>query len=219
MSRLNETHLAAFNEEISKIASTWYANAGRAVGRFAQRQAHSVTGYMPKGGLEAMRMGSHAMEGASPKALEAARKAEEMGLTSLPGIARAAWKDPAETARRAWGAQVHGTSKLDKALTVGLPAAMLAGDVVSQDDGHKGERMGANIAGTAAGLLTGGMPLAGGMIAGTAASYLGGKAGKGIDKLRGHVQAPPNPEDARGMHVPPEHVMSPSAQNRSEVFG
>lgn len=216
MSRITEAHLQAFNEELTKLSSKWYSNAAGAVGRFAQRQAHSITGM---GDLKAMRMGSHAMEGASPRALQAARDAEGMGLTSLPGMARSAWKDPVATAKAAWGQQVHGTSKFDKALTVGLPAAMLAGDALSADDGSKAERMGTNIAGTAAGILTGGMPLAGGMAAGMAASYLGGKAGKAVDKIRGHVQAPPNPEDAKGLAVPAEHVMSPSAQNRSEVFG
>ena len=244
MSKITEAQLVAFNEEIEKLSSTWYGNAAKSVGRFGQRQLHSLTGWTPKGfhnaqGIEGMRAGAFdarealakAKPGASKKGLRAAlvanEKAQELGLTSLPGTVAALAKDPKAALRAAWDQQVKGTTGFEKALTIGLPAAGLASDVLSEDDGHKGERIGSGVASTAAGILTGGMPLAGGMAAGLGASYLGGKAGKLFDKkpappqshVIGPTQAPPNPEDSKGHNMPIEREMSPAAQGRSEVFG
>lgn len=235
MSEISEQQLAAFGQELEKL-SAWYHPGNLVNGvtntlkeapdmarRFAQRQRHSITGHMPEGGYAAMRMGS-AVAG-NPAARKAAKEYEEMGLTSLPGLAKGlVGKDRKEVVRRALNHQWNGTSNFDKALTVGFPAAGLAGDALSPDDGHKGERIGAGIASTAAGVLTPGVPLAGGIISGIGASMAGGALGKGVDKLRGklpvgRVQPPPNPEDAKGLAVPAEHILSPSAQNRSEVFG
>jgi hypothetical protein len=242
MSRITEAQLVAFNEEIEKLSSTWYGNAAKAVGRFGQRQLHSLTGWTPKGfgnvhGIEEMGAGASAARKAYAKAtgsdkaqalesLLANEKAQEMGLTHLPGAVKAFATKPREALRAAWDQQVRGTSGLEKAVMVGLPAAGLASDVLSEDDGTKGQRIGEGVANTAAGMLTGGMPLAGGLVAGVGAQYLGGKVGKLFDKkpapqgrVLGPVQAPPNPEDAKGHNMPVEREMSPAAQGRSEVFG
>jgi hypothetical protein len=175
---------------------------------------------------KAKREGTKADVASAREAFEANLEAEQRGLTSLPGAARALAKDPKGTLRAAWDQQIKGTSGWNKALTLGLPAASLAAEVVSEDDGTKGERIGSGIANTAAGLLTGGMPLAGGLAVGLGAGYVGGKAGKVFDKKpapQGHVigpaQAPPNPEDSKGHNMPVEREMSPAAQGRSEVFG
>jgi len=240
MPRITESQFAAFGEELEKLSSTWYGNVARAVGRFGQRQLHSLSGWTPKGfhnvhAIEAMGAGAAparkilagtARGPARDRALAtlaANEKAQEMGMTSLPGVLRSLVKNPKETARAGWNQQMKGTTHLEKALTVGLPGAMLVSDAMSPDDGSKGERIGAGVANTAVGMLTGGMPLAGGMVAGMAAGHVGGKIGRHFDKKkslhRSTVQAPPNPEDSKGNGMPVEHVMSPSAHGRSEVFG
>jgi len=239
MSRLSETQVAAFTKELEKISSKWYSGAVKSVSDFGKRQVHGLTGWTPKGynntrGIEEIGAGaasSRAWDAAAKKtgdfeeraraaaALKANEAAQAAGHTSIPGIVGSFVKDPKNAARTAWRQQWDGTSKWEKALLLGAPTAGLAMDTVSDDDGHKGERMGAGIASTAAGLATGGLGFVPGMVAGTAAGYLGSKAGKQVDKLRGKVQAPPNPEDAKGLAVPHEREMSPSASGQSQVFG
>jgi hypothetical protein len=249
MSKISESQLNAFKGELEKLGSKWYS-AASAVKRFGQRQAHSLTGWTPKGfnnvkGIEEMGAGASSARKALTEAaskpenkkallraqerVHANEKAQELGLTSLPGTVKAlANKETRSPAlRAAWEQQMRGTTFGQKALTLGLPAAGLAAETLSPDDGRKGERMGAGIAGTAAGMLTGGLPLAGGTVAGLAAGYAGGKIGRGFDHVRaklrppGHeIQAPPNPEEARGQSVATERVMSPAvAGQHNEVIG
>jgi hypothetical protein len=215
-------------------------NAGTGISNFGKRQLHGLTGWTPEAGIESIGAGAanarkwqteaatavKKNESGAPQSLRRAREsvranetAQDMGLTSLPGTVKAFAKDPRAAAKASWDQQWNGTSRLEKGLLIGLPAAGLANDAISEDDGHKGERLGAGIASTAAGIATGGLPLIPGMIAGTAAGYLGGKAGHGVDRLRGKVQAPPNPEDAKGLAVPAEREMSPAASGQSQVFG
>jgi hypothetical protein len=244
MSRISEEQLAAFGDELSK-----QADALGVMKRFGQRQLHSLTGWTPHGfhsvkGLREMSTGATGAEHAVAKALQAgdakklqhARKAfaanheaERLGLTSLPGMAKALLNK--ETRGKVIPAAIkqqwEGTNLGEKALLVGVPAGLTAVDMASSDDGHKGERVGAGIAGTAAGMLTGGMPFVGGAVAGLAAGKAGGMLGRGIDKFRhkgpppeAHVQPPPNPEDARGQSVAVEREMSPAAAGqRPEVLG
>jgi hypothetical protein len=187
--------------------------AGAFSAREAVEKARAAGGEVPKGLLDS---------------LAANERAQEMGLTSIPGIAKAlvSKNTRGSVLKASLDQQMKGTGVGQKLLTVGLPAVGLAANAVSADDGHKGERLGADIAGTAAGMLTGGLPMAGGTALGLGAGYLGGKLGKGVDKLRGarpqvpHVQAPPNPEDARGQSVPTERVMTPAAMGQAnEVIG
>ncbi len=242
MSRLSEAQVEAFTEELEKLSSKWYAGAGRlaqgvgqSLGNFGKRQLHGLTGWTPRGfhntkGIEEIGAGAagsrawHAGARGAEKtraasALDANVRAQEAGHTSIPGLVSSFVKDPKGAAKKAWNQQWDGTSRWEKALLVGAPAAGLAMDTASADDGQKGERMGAGIASTAAGLATGGLGFVPGMVATTAAGYVGSKAGKQVDKLRGKVQAPPNPEDAKGLAVPHEREMSPSASGQSQVFG
>lgn len=246
MSKITENQLAAFGEELEKLSSKWYAGAAKSVGQFGKRQLHSLTGWTPHGfnnpaGIESIGAGAanareELAKAVSPRAkelaaksLEANERAQEMGLTSLPGTIKAfAGKDRKKALRAALNQQWAGTTPMGKVLTVGLPAAGLAADAISDDDGEKGKRLGAGIAGTAAGMLTGGVPMAGGMAAGLAASYVGGKAGGLVDKIRGprkppplaQVQAPPNPEDVRGQAIATDRIMSPAASgHQNEGMG
>ena len=104
---------------------------------------------------------------------------------------------------------------------LGLPLASTGAAAMMPDDPehpHKGRDIGAGIAGTAVGMVTGGIPLTTGMLVGEGASRVGGAVGGVVDKMRkkhremtGHIQAPPAPEEARGQHVPTERVLSPAA--------
>lgn len=242
---IKEVQLAAFGEELTKLGSTWYSNVGQGLKRFGQRQLHSVSGYVPKGetiesigagAADARKALKNATGGAEKERARAALKAEvdaqNKGLTNIPGFAKSLVKDPKGTIGTALRQQWDGVSPLGKALTVGLPAAGLASDALSDDDGHKKERIGAGIASTAAGLVTGSMPFVGSMAAGMGAGYLGGRIGHVFDKakkpinalragtsLQSHIQPPPNPEDAKGMGMPVEREMSPNAAGRPEVIG
>ena len=250
MSNLTERQMRAFQEELQKEASKWYAGAARSVGRFAQRQAHSVTGWTPQGfmhpaGIEAMGAGAAPARAAlaaaaktgkgrrlAEQALAANEHAQALGLTSLPGYARAL-ADPATRGRvlpAALRQQLQGSGAVGRAVTVGLPALGVASELASDDDPQaptKGRRLGASIASTAAGLATGSLPFAGGALVGAGAGALGGAIGGGVDRFRKrrlekapHLQAPPNPEDSRGNPGPPvERNMSPAAAGQAPDFG
>ena len=91
MSNLTERQMRAFQEELQKEASKWYAGAARSVGRFAQRQAHSVTGWTPQGfmhpaGLEARGAGA----APARAALAAAADIERSRILMAAQILRAA---------------------------------------------------------------------------------------------------------------------------------
>jgi hypothetical protein len=247
-SHITERQLEAFRSELRKEGSKWYGNAAKAVGNFAKRQAHSVTGWTPHGymnpkGIEEIGAGvaparqhlEHALKSgkAVPLAREAVKAnqdAQDLGLTSLPGYAKALWnKDTrGKVLPTAMNQQLRGANTLERAVTLGLPATDLALEAATPDDPdnpQKGKHLGRAIAGTAAGIATGSLPFMGGLIAGAAAGRLGGMAGGAIDKLRArkkappqdfHVQAPPNPEESRGQSGPPvERNMSPAAMGQA----
>lgn len=236
MSKITEGQLQAFNDELEKLGSKWYSAPAKKVTDFGKRQLHSLTGWTPRGhmdlaGIEEIGAGAagarKALKGTQGKdrvlaqqSLRAEINAQKMGLTSLPGYARSLMKDPKKTLQAGWAQQWHGSSPVMKAVTVGLPAAATASDLISEDDGHKAERIGAGIANTAVGMVTGGLPMAGGIVAGLGASTLGGQAGRLVDKMRAHKKTPPrlgtlaekvNPEEARGSHVPLEREVTPAA--------
>jgi len=245
MRDLREVQLEAFRDELQKHGSKWYANVAKGLGNFAKRQVHAVSGWTPHGfhdvhGIEAIGAGAanarerlaKAVVGTdahtlAQKAVEANERAQSMGLTSIPGFAKSlVSSDPnkgvANTLRAGFEQQWHGTTTGEKALMLGLPLAATGAAAVMPDDPehpHKGRDIGAGIVSTAAGMVTGGIPLATGMVVGEGASRVGGAVGGAVDKIRkrrrenmtGHIQAPPAPEEARGQHVPTERVVSPAA--------
>lgn len=257
MSRITELQLEAFRSELRKEGST-FSGVAKSVGNFAKRQVHGVTGWTPRGfmnpaGIEeigagvapAKRQLMEAMTHGDKKAIRLAKdsvsanqRVQDLGLTSLPGYAKALW-NPAtrkEVVPASIAQQFKGTPGWERAVTVGLPAVDLAANIATPDDPDhptKGKRLGASIAGTAAGLATGSLPFVGSLAAGAAASAVGGELGKDVDKFRAvrrqvrkapprdmHVQPPPPPEESRGQSGPPvERNMSPSAAGQAPDWG
>lgn len=125
-----------------------------ALTRFGLREAHGLTGYLPKGEtLRSIRAGSYdaeraaiqaqrALHGAqltggdvgkatkavarAQDAVKATRDAQEWGLTSIPGIAKSVKNNGLlPTIGRGARAQFSGTGHVNKALMLGLPAVGL----------------------------------------------------------------------------------------------
>lgn len=162
---------------LSKVAPS----VAGALGRFGQRQVHSVTGWVPQGGLAEMRM----------PATSAA--------TSLPGFIKSVReRGLAETAGRGAKHFWNGASLSDKALLAGVPAAGLAqelGKSEGSDPNHsKEENVGRRVGEIAGGLAGGPIPFVGGALLGEAAGRVGQLAGKGVHKVRSLL----NP--ANGIH-------------------
>ncbi len=153
-------------------------------------------------------MGRSAVEAAQKRvenaraAYEAGRKAEEMGLTSIPGYVKALRDRPVgEVLRTAVNDQWKGMSPAMKALMIGLPAAELASAVWSKDEpdaqgDSKGERIGRSLAQTAGGFLLSPLTMTGQMVAGTALSRAGGAIGRAAGRGKGKLLPPPPPGPA-----------------------
>jgi hypothetical protein len=173
--------------------------------RFGQRQVHGFTGWKPGGSthsLEKIRAGTHdarkglreAMLTGEPKRemqalrhFHASDDAARMGITSLPGIARAVKEHgPVKPLVAGLKEQWHGSPGWQKALMVGFPAASVAGAAVTPEAAEgpgKGERVGkalGTIGYTAAPLTLGAST-----VLGMGLERAGGAVGRGVDRLRG----------------------------------
>jgi len=180
--------------------------------RFGQRQVHGLTGWLPQKGLraiggggdasarelvsaaDALRKARGAGQGVSgatkglhraAKAHEAAVKAENMGLTSLPGYARALRSSPVDALKAGFGEQWHSTSPGMRALVYGGTGVQALGAARGSDNGSKGrlERVGEAV-GTSLPLMAGPLPTAATLVAAPVAGVLGGLVGKVGDKAR-----------------------------------
>ncbi len=103
------------------------------------------------------------------------------------------------TIRKGFNESWRGSSASQKALLVGLPgyeAYRGASDPEDLNGPGKGERVGRGLASAATGVVTGGLPFTGQIVAGGAAGALGGAAGRVVDRFRGRrsVPAPHKPE-------------------------
>jgi hypothetical protein len=228
--------------------------------RFGQRQVHAATGWLPTAGdtssIERIRGGAYGARNSVQSAvdaaarntqpnkalglektvtkarggLEAAEKAQQMGLTSIPGYIKSL-RDPKQGVLKTVGAgmaeQWRTGGIASKAFTVGVPAMGAVGAIRSAESpvgAGKGERIGRELGATAGGILTAPLPLVPGMAVGSALGAAGGLVGKGVDRLRGRkapgrvVQHAVPPENVAGQHVPTERVMSPSAMGQSEAM-
>lgn len=212
--------------------------------RFGQRQVHSLTGWRPGGstksveGIGAGAAGprkalADAVAGkGSPKevaratqALNATEKAQKMGLTSLPGIAKSVGKEGLlPTAKAGLHAGWAGSSPKMKALMVGLPAAQAASTLTAPKEPGKpgpgkGEQIG-RLAGGTLGSMAAPISLAGGLVLSTALERAGGAAGKGLDRLRGRGQPPVPTQVPHEPSRPPASEPGDSGQVATErVFG
>jgi hypothetical protein len=180
--------------------------------RFGQRQVHSLTGWKPEGGLEAIRGGAWdqrenavgalgALRGAraggdeiaigraaeraqkAERARGAAQRVEDLGMTSLPGALGAMKKDPIGALRTGAAHQWHGMGRAEKALFLGVPAAQL-GMAAAGNDEHKGEHVGEGIGNLAGMAAFGGAPLFGQLAGGVGAGMAGKAIGRGFDRMR-----------------------------------
>lgn len=142
------------------------------------------------------------------------RDAHEMGLTSLPGYVNAVREHGVgNVARTAVNHQFGGTSTLVKGIGIGLPALGLAATARGPDDGHKGERLGGEIGGTAGALLGSPLPIAGSMAASAGLGAAGRFAGRGVDRLRGSRPQPATDAiESSGQATPSERVITDRAQ-------
>lgn len=204
--------------------------------RFGQRNMHGIVGHLTTDELKAVGGGSHAAEAALARAkaqvqgavegvdaadatLGHARAAEAMGLHSIPGIAKAVReRGPVEVARTGLRESWHSGGLPTKALIAGVPAVTLGATLAGgDDDGHKGQRIGRELGGTAGALLGSPLPIAGQAVLGGAFSAAGGAVGSLADRMKKKRLGEPSvhPSEVTGQHVPTEHVMTPGA--RGEV--
>ena len=170
-------------------------------------------------------------------ALDASRRAEDMGLTSVPGFLKgmaghATYQgkrvSPLEAIRTGVGEQWHGSGMLGKGLMVAAPAMSVAGAVTGPDRTAEGGRVERAAKGLASGLaystpigLLGQTALGHGM--GAAAGAVGRGGDKVIEKLsarrRLNMGLLPNanvgPEaDERYADKRPEMIQSNAAQGK-----
>lgn len=156
--------------------------------------------------------------GRARSTLEGAEKAQQMGLTNIPGYVRSLRDKPLETLRTGMSEQWHSGGAGAKALSIGLPALGAANAIRAPESttgAGKGERVGRELAQTAGGVLTAPLPFVPGQLVSAALGRAGGLAGRGVDRLRGRRPDPGhhalNPENVQGQHIPTERVTSPAA--------
>lgn len=219
--------------------------------RAGQRSVHGLTGWTPKGyfspsGARQIRAGAYdaiegldkakaGLKGAKDKVkatkelerakahVEAAEKAERMGLTSVPGYLRSMKNNGVgKTISTGMKEQWEAGGPVHKAMLVGFPALGLAEAARPSEPGEPGrlERLGRNV-GAGLGFGLGPMPLAGQMAASGLMGASGGLTGKLLDKAVGKkkqkklelgtVPEPPAPDPADGGTTPSEYIYSDRA--------
>ena len=160
------------------------------------------------------RAGHEEMVGAR-KAYQSAQKAEDMGLTSLPGYARALANHPVDALRSGFAEQWHGMGPGGKALVVGLPGMGVASELSKpgEPDGPgRFERAGTRLGELA--YAMGPLPLSGQLALGAGAGSLAKRMGKLFDRKKpvvGSLPAPPSLEPAGGEVAPAEQLISDRA--------
>lgn len=242
-------------ELTANVAKRMTQGSFGSLGRFGQRQVHSITGWKPteaEGGLKAIRVGGSqelrdtessarahleqlGRDGADPREIAKAQKAHETaglraqsaedvegrGMTSLPGAARALRKDPMGTLGAGIKHQWRNSGNLEKGLMLGVPAIDTVTTLAGHEDPEhgKGERLGRNVAGLAAGAALAGAPMGAQIVGGMlAAPAVGGFVGRAVDKFRnrGVVNRQPELEPVDNQqHIPTERNMSPAAMGQA----
>jgi hypothetical protein len=149
------------------------------------------------------------------KYLEAARKAEQMGLTSIPGYARSLAKQPVKTLKAGLGEQWHAMGPFGRSLIYGYPVVGTAGALAQRDEpGGPGrmERLAEPLGALAYGM--GPLPI------GTQLALAGALSGglKGVGKLtkkdrtpRRHAEPPGPVEPAGGETEAEDYIFTPRA--------
>jgi hypothetical protein len=177
--------------------------------------------------LQGIRGGAYSAKAGKGK--EWAEKAQNMGLTSIPGYVNAVkehgiGKVLATNAKE----QYHNMPKWQGALTVGIPGIAAAKALASPEDpsgAGKGERIGRELGSAIGGVAGGMMPVAGNVLMGGAAGAAGGAVGRAVDRLRGRRApvsdlgnaTPLEPTEAQA--TPSERITSPSAAGQQKDVG
>jgi hypothetical protein len=199
--------------------------------QFAQRQRHGLTGWVPQKGLQSIEGGAMPARrnlgalsrnpNTKPAELEKAKKwlaastkAEQMGLTSVPGYAKSLVTKPLETLRTGAAEQWHSMGPTMRTLAFGLPAAQIGYDAIAPTGPggpSRAERLGGHFGDVM--LATAPLPVAGQLLAMSAATALGGRVGRAISKSPPprNVPAPPTLEPAGGAAAPAEVMASDRA--------
>jgi len=135
---------------------------------------------------------------AAKRSAEAAEKAEKMGLTSLPGYARAMKENPVEALKAGLGEQWHAGGPISKAMMVGFPAMSVADAIraPSQEEGgpSTGERIGSTLGSLAYSM--GPLPIGAQTLLGEAVTGGARRLGAVLDK--GKTSVPAGPVTTRG---------------------
>jgi hypothetical protein len=159
-------------------------------------------------------------------AYKANARAEDMGLTSLPGVYRSVRKNGFGTTVRAGTDAAWNGSTLGQKALLGGGLAMGAHDVYAStktdDPAERGKRVGSaagNLVGMAA--LSPMLPMLPGMAAGGALQAVGAGIGKGVGKVQGHVAARRMARAQQHQPVgdavaPNEYTQSPAVMGRVE---
>lgn len=215
-----------------------------AASRFGQRQVHSLPGvgdaaYVRSIGggaagaqqrlVDAKKSLSSASDvagkakataevGKAQSAFQASEKSEAMGLTSIPGYAKALYKNPREALTTGVRDQWRSMGPGGRSVMIGLPAVGAANELrKDKDDSGKGqgrfERAGRLAGGAASGMLAP-LSLAGDVAAGGALSSGFGRMGRVVDRLasrRGRPLTPSSPEPGGGTTQAEGYMMSDRA--------
>lgn len=138
--------------------------------------------------LAAHRTAVNAQLGKAQRAASAAERAEQMGLTSIPGVVKSIKNHGlVPTAVAGAAEQWHSGSNLDKALSFGLPAYGMANAIRGNGDPSLGQAEGV---GQQAGEVVGGLvgaplPFIGQMALQEGMGRIGKGVGKLVDRVRG----------------------------------
>lgn len=148
------------------------------------------------------------------KSYRSAQAAEDMGLTSLPGYARALMQNPGSALKTGLSEQWHAVGPAGKALMVGIPGAGVAGEMSRESaPGEAGrlERAGSRLGELA--YTMGPLPISGQLVAGIGMGSLGKRMGALFDKKKPpqNIPAPPSLDPAGGETAPSEQLVSDRA--------
>jgi hypothetical protein len=150
------------------------------------------------------------------KAHDVSRKAQEMGLTSVPGYLKSMKNNALETLGTSAEEQIR-TQPLVTGMAAGIPLA--AGVLAKPEEGKgRGEAVGGAVGGAIGGVAGGMLPLGGQLATGAAASQIGSWAGRGVDRLHGrrlHNAPTPTMEPTDAQHIPTERNLSPAAAGQA----
>lgn len=159
------------------------------------------------------------------KGYGAAYRAEQMGLSSVPGYVKSMRNNGVlPTMGAGFKEQWHSMSPGWKALMIGAPLAETAHAVRTPDEEGgpgKAERVARGLAGAVTGATMGGIPMATGTVLQGGLSRAAGAAGRVVDRARRRTAADGSADASAGQVVPAERHMTENAfsGNRPDVGG